>query len=116
MRQKQPPGPGTSLQAKEMVSEGVHKKKKKMRAREEWMCPTGADRVTKQRRSQCHRQAQGNQCERLTSETRDRGQLTRTKKKLKGTGRVPTLREKERHLPGTVASLKAQYLKETGES
>lgn len=29
MRQKQPPGPGTSLQAKEMVSEGVHKKKKK---------------------------------------------------------------------------------------
>lgn len=29
---------------------------------------------------------------------------------------MPTLREKERHLPGTVASLKAQYLKETGES
>lgn len=29
MRQKQPPGPGTSLHSKEMVSEGVHKKKKK---------------------------------------------------------------------------------------
>lgn len=86
MRQKQPPGPGTSLQAKEMVSEGVHKKKKKMRTREGWMCPTGADRVRKRRRSQRHRQAQGNQCERLTSEARDRGQLTRTKRKLKGTG------------------------------